>query len=362
MRVCVVGSGHLGTAHAAMLALEGHETTLLKTTDFGLENFEAIRRARGIVLRGLDGSERFVPIRLATRDPFEALPDPIDALVVVMQTSGLERAASLVGSALRRAKIAIVAPGYLGSAYFRRALGERCPICAEGESPAYDARVEEPGVVRICFKNVRNALGFYDPATTAEGLALAGALVDAYRYSRANVVDSALRNPNLVLHTLGVVTSASRVEYSGGDFWLYREAFTPSVWRAIERLDAEKNAVIAAFGGKPTSYLEDCLFRNSPDLTADPMETFRNYARSGGPKGPSSLETRYLTEDAPNGLGLLCSLGAKLGIPTPTARATMTLAGALLGRDFEKEARTTETLGFNSLCELRRFCHIDDVA
>ena len=358
MKICVVGTGNTGSAHAAILSRAGHDVTLLKTTDAGAEHFETIQKLGGITLFGRDGSEAFAPLRLVTRDPSEALSEPVDALFVLMQTSGLERAATLVGQSLCRARLTIVAPGYLGSVYFRRALGERCAIYAEGESPAYDARVERPGSVRICFKNARNALGFMSPGTTEDGLKLAGSLVDTYRYARANVVDSALRNPNLILHTLGCVTSASRIELSGGEFWMYREGFTPSVWRALERLDAEKKAVVSAFGGAPTSYLEDCSFRNDPDQRADPLETFRNYARSGGPKGPATLNTRYLTEDVPNGLGLLCSLGSALGIPTPVAESVLTLAGALLGRDFAKEARTLQTLGFDSVDELRRFCNI----
>lgn len=358
MKVCVVGTGNTGSAYAAVLSLAGHEVALLKTTDAGMVNFDAIRQKRGITLVDSDGSETFAPIKTATRDPEEALCEPVDAIFVLLQTSGLERAASLVGSALKRARMTVVAPGYLGSVFFRRTLGERCAIYAEGESPAFDSRIVRPGVVRICFKNVRNALGFMAPETVADGLKLAGRFVDTYQYSRANVVDSALRNPNLVLHTLGCVASASRIEYSEGDFWMYREAFTPSVWRALERLDAERIAVLAAFGGAPTSYLDDCAFRNDPDLSGDPLETFRDYARSGGPKGPATLNTRYLTEDVPNGLGLLCSLGAALGIPTPVAESVLTLAGALLDRDFKAESRTLESLGFDSLADLRRFCGV----
>lgn len=360
MKVCVVGAGNTGSAHAAVLARAGHAVSLLKTTEMGaLEHFETIRERGGIVLRDRDGFDALVPLVCASADPREALAEPVDVILVLTQTTGLAHAADVVGSALKHARMTIVAPGYLGSVFFRRAFGSRCDIFAEGESPAYDARIEEPGAVRICFRNVRDALGFYDPDSVAPGLAIARELVDAYQYSRANVVDAALRNPNLVLHTLGCVTSAARIEYSGGDFWMYREGFTPSVWRALERLDAEKLAVIRAFGGGSSTYLQDCAFRNAPDPDADPLATFQSYAASGGPKGPSTLETRYLTEDVPNGLGLLCSLGAAVGVPTPTAEAVARLAGALLGHDFMAQARTLETLGFHDVDEFRRFCGID---
>lgn len=359
MKVCVVGAGNAGSAYACKLSLEGHNVTLLKTSDaIHEEHFEATRSRCGMTMRDVDGSEVFVPLEKATRDPKEAFAESFDALLILTQTTRHNAVASALRTTDARAKALLVAPGYLGSTIFRRALGDRCAIYAEGESLAYDARIEEPGVVRICFKNYRNALGFLDPATIDEGLALASSLVNTYRYARANVVDAALRNPNLILHTLGCLTSASRIEYSGGDFWMYREAFTPSVWRLVEALDSEKMRVQEAFGGSPATYLQDCAFRSDPDPDVEPMESFRRYARDGGPKGPNALDTRYLTEDVPNGLGLLVSLGSAVGIATPVADAAITLADALLGRDLRANIRNLNCLGFDSAAALRRFCNI----
>ena len=356
MKICVVGAGNAGCAHAALLSRAGHEVTLLKTSNARDENFAAIRARNGIVLRDLDGSENFVKIKNATRDPEAALKTRLDVLLVLTQTGYHAPVAELVGKSLSSAKMALVVPGYLGSVYFWRALRDRVEIFAEGESPAYDARIEEPGAVRVCFKNARNALGFLTHSKRAEGLELAERLVDTYRYARGSAVDSALRNPNLILHTVGCVVSASRIEYSKGDFWMYREAFTPSVWRLVQRLDAEKQIILDEIGAEPTSYLQDCQFRNELELGGDPMDAFRRYAANGGPKGPSSLDARYLTEDVPNGLGLLCSIGDAIGAPTRIAKSIMTIAGALLGRNFFSEARTLKRLGFDSFSALWKLC------
>lgn len=356
MKICVVGAGNAGCAHAAILAKSGHSVTLLKTSNATyVENFKAICARSGIVLRDLDGSETFVKIK-PTRDPEVAFRSKFDVVLVMTQTAYHQEVARLLGDSLRSAQMLVVVPGYLGSIFFWRELQGRVKIFAEGESPAYDARLEEPGAVRICFKNVRNALGFLTGSFREEGLKIAASLVDTYRYSRGSVVESALRNPNLILHTVGCVTSASRIEYSKGDFWMYREAFTPSVWNLVDRLDAEKRVILDEIGAEPTTYLQDCQFRNDVELGGDPMETFERYARDGGPKGPETLNTRYLYEDVPNGLGLICSIGESLGVPTMVASSVMTLAGALLGRNFFREARTIKSLGFKSFSDLWTLC------
>ena len=97
-------------------------------------------------------------------------------------------------------------------------------------------------------------------------------------------------------------------------------------------------------------------YRNELELGGDPMDAFRRYAANGGPKGPSSLDARYLTEDVPNGLGLLCSIGDAIGAPTRIAKSIMTIAGALLGRNFFSEARTLKRLGFDSFSALWKLC------
>ena len=356
MKICVVGAGNAGCAHAALFAKAGHSVSLLKTSNAAHnENFKAICARSGIALRDLDGSETFVKIK-PTRDPKVAFRTGFDVVFVMTQTLYHEEVAETLGESLKKAQMLVVAPGYLGSIFFWRKLKDRVEIFAEGESPAFDARLEEPGAVRVCFKNVRNALGFLTSSKREKGLKIAAKLVDTYRYSRSSVVESALRNPNLILHTIGCVTSASRIEYSKGDFWMYREAFTPSVWKLVDKLDAEKRIILDEIGAEPTTYLQDCQFRNEIELGGDPKKTFERYALDGGPKGPETLNTRYLYEDVPNGLGLICSIGESIGVPTMVAASLMTIAGGLLERNFFREARTIKSLGFERFGDLWDLC------
>lgn len=344
MNITVVGGGNSGCAHAAKLGKDGHEVRLLKTSHAMHDaNFDQVASLGGLYLHDLNDSELFVPLHLVTRDPSVAL-EGAEIILVLVQTLYHEQVARMIAPHVHGARMLLVIPGYMGSLYFERLLRGRVNVVGEGESTAYDARIIKEGHVKILFRNVRNALAFTDPARGAEGLALAGQLVDTYRYTRKHVMESALHNPNLIVHTVGAIMSAARIEYSQGEFWMYREGFTPAIWNVINKLDAEKMAVLTALQCEPIPYLNACLFRNEEDESADPLTVFQGYAATGGPKGPDSIETRYIYEDVPEGLGLLRSLGEALGIATPVCDALLTLGGALLNRDFCAYARSLSRL------------------
>ncbi len=71
-----------------------------------------------------------------------------------------------------------------------------------------------------------------------------------YHYTAlSSVVEAALHNPNLIVHTVGAIMSIPRIEKTNGEYCMYHEVFTPSVWNILERLDSEKMDVLEKLGG-----------------------------------------------------------------------------------------------------------------
>jgi len=349
--VAILGAGNSGCAHAFKLSELGHKVSLIKTS-FAMhdENFSVLQQNGGIWAEDFTcrGKKSFQKLRQITRDIKSGVQDA-DIIMVMTQSLQHEAVAKVLGKYVdKKTRLLLVIPGNLGSVFFKREIESKNIIVGEGESTPFDARIKEPGVVSILFKNVRNKLGFLPSSLSEAGISLANNLIETYEAPRTNVVESALHNPNLVVHTIGVIMSAARIEHTKGEFWMYREGFTPAIWNLIDVLDKEKNSVIEAYGGTPSSYLDECKYRNSDDLTIDSRSVFESYGKTGGPKGPSAINSRYLLEDVPNGLGLLSSLGAKANIPTPLSDSLILVASYLLNRDLKQEARTLERLGLES--------------
>jgi opine dehydrogenase len=66
-------------------------------------------------------------------------------------------------------------------------------------------------------------------------------------------------------------------------------------------------------------------------------------------KGPTEVDSRYISEDVPQGLVLLESLGLKYNVPTPVCTSLINIASAALGRELRLEGRTVERLGEDML-------------
>ena len=344
MKITIIGCGNAGLIHAAKIFEKGgNEVCLLKTSNTNSAFFDKIVSDGGYRVHDLTnrGKDFFVKPSLVTRDAEQAMAFA-DVVLIMTTTLQHESVARLIGPFAHDGQVIAMCPGYMGSLIFKKYVKADVIYC-EWETTAYNGRVMDNEYVKITFYNPRNAISVLPAAKSDYVLSIFSQLFDNTHYLRKNILESALHNPNMIVHTIGMTLSASRIEYSKGEFWMYREAFTDSVINVITAFDKQKNAVLKAYGCEPLDYFEAAKWRNEEDLEVDAMTSFRSFADSSN-KGPGFLRHRYLLEDVPMGLGLFISLGKVAGCEVSVAESIMTLAGALLGEDFPSQSRTIQSL------------------
>jgi len=343
MRITIIGCGNAGLIHAAKLIEKGHEVALLKTSSTNSDFYNIIKSEGGYNVKDdTNGGNRFfVRPSIVTRNVEKAIAFG-DIIMVMTTTLQHESIAQLIAPFVRDGQIIVLVPGYLGSLIFKKYIDKKV-IYSEWETTAYNGRIMDSMYVRISFYNPRNAISV-SPSNEAENvLTILSQCFSNTQYLRRNLLESALHNPNYIVHPIGILFSASRIEYSKGEFWMYKEAFTDSVVNVIKAFDIEKNKMLQAFGCQPLDYFEAAKWRNEENLEIDAMTVFKSFADSSN-KGPSFVNHRYLLEDVPMGLGLYVSIGKILGLDTSIQEAIISLSSALLNKDLKKNARTIQVL------------------
>lgn len=358
MKISILGAGNGGCAVAADLTLKGHEVTLIKTSHaMHDENFEYMLNHGGEMTLNEFGVASCAHIHRLTRDLKEVQGTEI--VVIYIQTNFHEQLIQRLAPYLQDDQILLINPGYLSTAYVLKHCSDKKIIVAEAQSSFIDGRIMEPGQFRVGFRNVRNPIGIYPVARKAEAIQKLDQMKERFVYLDS-VVEAAIHNPNLVVHTVGSVMSIPRIEKSHGDFCMYHEAYTRdnvATWRILESLDEEKMNVLEKLGFVRLSYVEACKYRNTLDESKEGKEVFLDYAAMDTrAKGPTKVDSRYISEDVPQGLVMLEALGKSLKVPTPITTGLIEIASAALGRDLRAEGRTPTGLGEKNIEKILQDC------
>jgi opine dehydrogenase len=336
-RVAVLGAGNAGHAAAGDLALAGLKVNLYELPEYE-QNLKPVRERGGIEVTGVV-RQGFARLNLITSDIAEAIRD-VEHILVVTQALAHERLAALCAPCVHPGQTITLMPGSGGSLVFGKALRGKKVIMAETVTLPYACRVVGPAHVHIhAGPGRREVIGAF-PAV--ETLRVVEELREIYPslVPAEHVLEVALYNPNVLLHPTGTMFNLGRIEHSGGEFWMYKEGFTPSVWKIVEGLDAEKMGLLQALGLKAIPYLAHYEWRYGG--------TWSDFAAVSS-KGPFSADTRYITEDVPMGLVLWASLGDLLGVPTPTVKAIIQIASTIHNRNFWDQGRTMDRLGLSEM-------------
>lgn len=125
--------------------------------------------------------------------------------------------------------------------------------------------------------------------------------------------------------------------------------FRKSGWRNGARRPEEVARVGEAIGIKLLGYPEETFWLKSTIMShyfkapQDINDTVANI------RGPSSMKSRYITEDIPYGLVPVAGLAYSYGVDIPIIDATICLASAINGADYYGEGRSLGELGIAGL-------------
>lgn len=350
--VCaVIGAGNSGYGLAADLGFRGYPTRLFDLPAFSAA-LEPVAASGGLRLRGARG-EGFAPVAAATPDAAEAL-EGAAFIFIVVPGYGQEAMAEAIAPHLADGQAVVLLPGNMGGALecarvFRGSARVRI-LLGEGSSFIFACKKDGPDGVWI--RGVKQGLPVA-ALPAADTPALLERLQPLFPecVPALNVLDTSLNNINHMVHPPAALLNVARSELQGGDWSFFLEGMSPAVCRVMERIDAERLALVGAFGLPRVGLLEWTLrfYAHQGMRGATLYDAFSTTPVHGAARAPAAVDHRYFTEDVPYGLVPIASLAESLGVPAPVTRGLVDLAGAACGRDFWVEGRTIDRLGLRSM-------------
>jgi len=363
--IAVLGGGNGGHAVAAELALAGFRVNFFELPEFAA-NFEKVLRTKEVRTEGISG-ENVAKLNMATTDIQQAIRDT-EIIFVITPAFGHRKMAEVSAPFVQEGQIFLLMPGSGGSLefakIFRQKRVKKAVILAESATLPYGARLKGPGHVSLFINTLILPVGVFPSRRTSEVIVRLKRFYPVITPAK-DVLEAAINNPNPIVHPAATLLSATRIEHSKGEFYLYAEGMTPAAARAFESLNEERLAICKAMGY--TLYHwdnldfrdynlgeteEECRYRI---LNTSMDSCFGKDGIYAGikMKGPEHLKGRYVSEDVPYGMVLTSTLGDLLGIPTPTHNAVIQLTSVINRTDYRRTGRGAKELGLSSMDKQR---------
>ena len=340
-KVAVIGTGNVGVAIAADLSVKGNDVTLIKTSSYNNIVYDRLKENDNKVW--LKESNTYIQARIndVTKD-VRKIADA-DIVFCTIQSGYYKDLVDRIERYVNGNQIFVLVCSYASSYYFQE---EMCcpPKIVEAIEPYLEGRIElEDKIGEVVFRigcRQKECPASYISSKDGEKLC---DVFPGFKHAFL-AIETALLNPNMVLHTVGSIMSLSRIEYSKGNFCMYREAYArgnDATLRVMLKLDKEKQRVLKSLGLKYPSVFEVGGFKKE-----EPLESFYRYSESSNRAiSPTSVHSRYITEDVSQGLVLLESIGKRIGLILPVTSSLINLASVALDTDFRVIGRTIEKLG-----------------
>jgi opine dehydrogenase len=341
--ISILGAGNGGHQMAVDLTLRGFDVILCEHPSFK-ESFKNTLETGVIETTGL--VEDKAKIHKVTLDFKEAMED-VDIIYLVIPAIAHKTFFDNMIPHLRDGQLVVIWAGDAGALRLAKRLKEEAPKkkvhIAETNTLPYGTRIIGPSKVELFVKAKQMLFSTFPAKETEEMLRL---VKDTFPVLKPidNILSVSFSNPNPTVHPPGTLLNVGRIQWSKGEFYLYREGITEAPARIIRKVYDETLAVANAFGFRMREF-EDEKFRNPCSIMNDDFwAPFDKNGIVAHMRGPSSIYNRYITEDLPYGLVHRSQLGDLVNVPTPIIDSIVHLGAAICEMNFWK-GRTLEDLG-----------------
>lgn len=343
MRVGILGAGAAACGAAAQLSVLGHDPILWSPS-----GRSTTALAAGEPLRATGAIEASFHPRIAASAE-EAVVDT-DAVMLAMPGYAHKLAFDAIAPHLKQGQPVIISShASFGALYLAQLLAARkisVPIIVWGTTLT-TGRKASPTEVAVNSLRSKIDLATVPENAAAAALALCTTLFGERFVPREGLLAIALSNLNPQNHLAIALFNLTRMER--GETWGQAENVTPAVGRVMEALDAERLAIAEAFGVAVRTIREHYAFSYQLPVASIAEMNAELHGRGKGGFGPTTLESRYVLEDAPYGLLPTVLLGRLVGRPATLHEAGLTLLSSAYGRDFSGENDLLPALGFDAM-------------
>jgi opine dehydrogenase len=339
-KIAIIGAGNGGRAFAAYLASHGHKVVLFNRT---LSRIKHIAETLQITSEGeIEGT---YSIQAVTDDYHVAISDAC-LILVVLPASAHAEVAMKMAPCLQDGQVILLNPGRTWGAIevksiINRARPDLDVYVGETQTLLFTCREIEDRGVQIYKIKDDNPFCFYPEQDNRYVDYLITEL-----FPNMSVADdikiTSLTNIGAIIHPTAVVLNAGSIARQQ-KFLFYREGLTPEVVNIIEKVDQERCKIVENLDMRPEPFLEWAKKVYGVEFSTyyDAFQNIEPYRDIGS---PSTLFTRYITEDVPTGLVPFASMGRYFGIPTPFIDSIILMASSLVGTDFMTTGRTNENV------------------
>jgi opine dehydrogenase len=351
MKIVILGGGAGACAAAADLKIRGFDSILCSTYPADIaERIGPIRKKGGLEYSGSIG-EGFAEIETST--DISCVKDA-DIVMIITLAEGYEYYARALARGLKKRQHIHLNPGYIGGilrfvSVLREEGVKEIPLMSETNNLAYACRIIEPTLVRVYQKAKYLICAGFPGALSEEASAKIREIYPVVK-TAANVLETGMMNPNIIIHPAGMVANAGWIETTKGNFHYYIDGNSPSVSKLIEEVDKERVSLCKVANIWTLPFL-DFYFQAGYTTVADKgvYVAFQNSEPNKTLKAPPSLTHRYLDEDVGYGMVPISCIARIAGTKVPTIDSIIHLSSVLRGVDYWSEGLTAKKMGLSGM-------------